>query len=234
MKSRSISILLLLLITLSLNSCEDDPVQPQGIRPTITGRVGLYFTDSSKSLEDKSGVTVNLLGTTTGMVTGSDGKWTIYDAAPGVYTISFSKPGFDSMSRTVKFSGVGVEFVDSITLRSPANRFIVLKTAQPVIGLPNPATQRDSIFALLTGKIIHMKSNNLSARVAWKSSPDDYDNYYFHQLGPLNWDGDNFQALVYYLLRLKGVEITQANMKDLLFWVVDENGNHASNRLSFP
>lgn len=118
MLQRSAIAALLLLFAFVLYSCEDDPTGSNGVPNSITGKVWLLNGDTvDKPLDEHSGVTVAIKGTSFTAVTNAAGEYTINNVPPGVYVLTFAKPDFDSTKTTVEYSGVGVEFVQTVSLR---------------------------------------------------------------------------------------------------------------------
>lgn len=224
-------ILLLCLQAQFLTACSDDVIVSQGVRPTISGSVTLFFTDSLKTLTDRSGVVATLEGTQFTAVSDTAGKWNIYDVPPGIYTLMQTKPGFDTVTERIEYPGVGVDFVFAY-LRSQAHPELILEAVSLEQGGMNVATGRDSLFPVLTGFKRHYNSETIVARVAWASTPDKYREYCVTPPTRLDWEGDRFRFRVYHLSWLDSIDVTDENKKDLVFWVANPYSHLASNKVS--
>jgi hypothetical protein len=110
---------LILLLAIFVNSCDDDPSPgSNGVPNSITGKVRLINADTEIPLDDHSGVQVSIEGTGFSTTSNAAGEYTFEDVPPGVYVLTFAKPEFDSAITGVEYSGVGVEFVNSVTMRN--------------------------------------------------------------------------------------------------------------------
>ena len=109
---------LLLLVALLIGSCEADPTGSNGVPNSITGKVVLINSDENAPFADHSGVTIALRGTAFSTTSTSAGEYTLNGIPPGVYVMTLAKPECDSAAVNVEYSGVGVEFLNPIQLRS--------------------------------------------------------------------------------------------------------------------
>ena len=211
--------------------CGDDVIVTQGVRPAISGKVTLYYTDSIKYLTDKSGVVATIEGTQYSATSDTAGKWNIYDIPPGIYTVMQTKPGFDTIKETIEYPGVGVEFMFA-RLESDAHPDLILEQVVLERGGVNEATGRDSLFPVLTGFRRHYHSPTLSARVAWASTPDKYKSYFGGPTTTVEWEGDRFRVRLNFLSWLDSIDVTDENMMDLRFWVANPYSSLMSNKLA--
>jgi hypothetical protein len=110
---------LLLLIAMFGSSCDDNPSSgSNGVPNTITGKVRLINADTEMPLDDNGGVQITIKGTAFSTTTNSLGEYTFNAIPPGVYVLIYSKTGYDSALTAVNYSGVGVEFVGIVEMRS--------------------------------------------------------------------------------------------------------------------
>lgn len=113
------SFLALALVCLVFSACEKPTDPNENVPNSVTGKVILLNTDdSSKPFSDHSGVTVALRGTSLSSVTDSSGQYRIPDVPSGSYTITYTKPGFDTVSNNLEYSGTGVDSLDRVVLHS--------------------------------------------------------------------------------------------------------------------
>jgi len=82
-------VVILVFMTWGCNKNDTNPVVnlPSGI---LTGSVEVKYAPSNNN----SGVLVSLEGTNLSTTSASDGKWTIKNVPEGIFTITFSKPGY--------------------------------------------------------------------------------------------------------------------------------------------
>jgi hypothetical protein len=104
----------------SLWSACDDPNSPSNNVPSlIKGVVTLRNAETIALLADHSGVNVMIEGTSYSATTDASGAYTLANVPPGIYVLTYTKQSFDTvLVKSVEYSGVGVEFLDSVTLYS--------------------------------------------------------------------------------------------------------------------
>ncbi len=99
----------LLSLSLLSSSCFDDPVA------AASGDMWGYvrITDIDKlEVSDRSGVTVQLEGTSYSTTTDANGKWLLEDVAPGVYTVNYTSSGYSEIKQlNTQFVGNGDLFL---------------------------------------------------------------------------------------------------------------------------
>src|SRR5438552_3204191 len=84
---------------------------------TLTGTMVLYGGADYAQLNDASGITATLLGTSFSANTNAAGVWTIKNVPAGIYTVQLTKPGFDSIIFSKHhFTGAGTDIFDSLSL----------------------------------------------------------------------------------------------------------------------
>lgn len=120
---------LLFVIFLSfLAGCSNttDPPAPPTTGETLKGTVTAY-TSSSPTLMSASGVEVSIVGTALRAVTDTGGHFEIDNIPAGIYTIVFSKAGFDSMVYpTHHILGVGTDIIDDAYLVQESNDSVAI------------------------------------------------------------------------------------------------------------
>src|SRR2546430_1809785 len=76
----------------------------------IVGNVQLFDT-LGQALDDQSGVTVSLPGSSLSAQSDLSGKWNIQNVPPGIYSIYFSKDNFSSWKEwNIQFVGNGTYY----------------------------------------------------------------------------------------------------------------------------
>jgi hypothetical protein len=128
--------LLILFATLTWVSCSSPSDTTVTIGSSMTGTVKLYNTDAGTYATDASGANVAILGTNYRTTSDASGKWTLNGVAPGIYTIQFTKQGYDTASLSDhKFSGAGVDFIDEVTVHTISTASLTLDS---IVVLPLP------------------------------------------------------------------------------------------------
>src|SRR5947208_948842 len=103
-------------------ACSSPTETTISIGASMTGKVQLYNADLEQFVKDASGVSVSLLGTKFHATTDTSSSWTLSGMAPGIYSVVYTKPNYDTLVRGgTTFSGAGVTFVPSATLHFLTN-----------------------------------------------------------------------------------------------------------------
>jgi hypothetical protein len=118
--------LLSVLALLCFTGCEETPTGAQSVPSRITGTVSLVVTEGLIELADRSGVRVAVNGTSFTTTTDATGNYSLNNVPPGIYVLTFSKDSYDTVQRSVSYSGVGFEFVSPVTLFSLSEGELVL------------------------------------------------------------------------------------------------------------
>ncbi len=102
---RSVIVVLCCWTLIFAASCNqyDSPVN--AVPGTISGKVNVNDEDGN-SLRDLSGVTISLDKTSISTQSNADGTWTLKDVPAGVYSISFSKPGY-GLNKVISYNFAG-------------------------------------------------------------------------------------------------------------------------------
>ena len=108
MKQTILSLAMLLGICF-LASCKSNSTNaPADLAGDLTGRVSL-MDSKGNTVSDRSGVTVQAEGTAFSATTDTAGYWTITNLPGGTYSISFSKPTYNTWKNTAyQFVGGGL------------------------------------------------------------------------------------------------------------------------------
>ena len=113
-------LLALLFLSLCCFGCSSTDMNPasgsNGVPVgTLKGTVSLIDT-VSQHVVDKSGVLVELLGTSYSAITDTGGLWSIPNLPSRTYNIKYSKPGYDPYKVQVAFLGGATVWLDSVEL----------------------------------------------------------------------------------------------------------------------
>lgn len=127
---------LVLILLYILSGCKSETIIIPGSTGTLKGYVVLY--DSlGKFVNDRSGVTVELIGASFSAMTDTNGLWTIENLPTRNYTLRFTKQQYATMLSQVIFVGGGTiwhrTISDPIILQSPPVYSLVLD----LITIPN-------------------------------------------------------------------------------------------------
>ena len=111
-------IFLSLFAFLCFAGCEETPTGTTSVPSRITGKVSLVVAEGLTELADRSGVLIAVNGTSFATSSDAAGNYSLDNVPPGIYVLTFSKDGYDTVQRSVSYSGVGFEFVSPVTLFS--------------------------------------------------------------------------------------------------------------------
>ncbi|HET9135864.1 MAG TPA: carboxypeptidase-like regulatory domain-containing protein [Candidatus Kapabacteria bacterium] len=103
----------------SCSSSDNTTSTSGGDIPTgeFKGRI-ILFDSTARQLSDASGAIVHLEGTTLTATTDAEGMWSFKDLPSRTYSISFTKPGFDTMRNTsYQFLGGGTVYYGEVNLQ---------------------------------------------------------------------------------------------------------------------
>lgn len=109
-------------------SCSNttDPPAPTSSGETLKGTVTAYASASPSQIP-ATGISVSIVGTAFQSITDTGGHFEIDNIPAGIYTIVFSKPGFDSMVYpTHHILGVGTDFIDDAYLVQESNDSVAI------------------------------------------------------------------------------------------------------------
>ena len=147
----------LLLISVFFFACKNDSSSANDNSGTISGNVVLVdFT--GKALANRSGVKLDLVGTTISTTSDSLGNWKFGSVSPGIYSIRYSKPGFGSSREYgVKFSAGGTMSYSGVLLLGAPPAFIptidtITANASSVIcksHINNDSASIDQVYSIL-------------------------------------------------------------------------------------
>ena len=123
-------LLLLAILGFFAMSCTKDVyiTEPYGnFIGRMTGRIIPLDVNGDSMTSVYAGTNVWLEGTSLRSTSTSTGQWTLDSVPAGIYTIRFSKPGFDTIGfERVTFSGAGVEFFNDLyVVRMPTDSIVL-------------------------------------------------------------------------------------------------------------
>ena len=117
---------------LFISSCKNNTVSVQGqLSGDLQGQISLYDSESH-SVQDKSGIVVSADGTPFSATTDTAGYWTIKNLPVGIYSMSFSKAGYNTMKNTsFQFVGGGSLWYGKMTLGQTPNYTVSMDSLLP-------------------------------------------------------------------------------------------------------
>lgn len=114
---------LLLLVSLFLVSCNEDPVSGEK-RGNVEGSVSLS-DEFGADIADRNGITVRFEEASKSTTTDNNGRWQMTDLPAGIYTVTVSKDGFGTYKVFgYQFVGGGTAFMELISLVAPPTYII--------------------------------------------------------------------------------------------------------------
>jgi len=117
--TKAITLLLVTCFATGCGSTEDTTTSSSAPSGTLKGAVSLLDTTGQQS-SDKSGVKVELLGTSYLAISNSDGVWSIPNLPSRTYTLCYSKPGYDTIKSQFAFLGG-----ETVWIRNTTNPIIL-------------------------------------------------------------------------------------------------------------
>ncbi len=131
-------IVLLVLATFFMASCKDTTITSGDKVGNLEGQVDFLYDGNNAKLSDRSGVRVSAEGTSFSGITDTAGYWKIKDLPEGTYSISFSKPGFDTYKNTsFQFVGGGTLWFGRIAMGQPPAYTVTIDSIQEKNHLAN-------------------------------------------------------------------------------------------------
>jgi hypothetical protein len=116
-----------------------------GLGPTgiLQGQVSQLRDARFRQVQDKSGVLVQVEGTSFSAITDTGGNWEIKNLPTSTYSISFSKPGYLTIKNTsFQFVGGGIQVFTGIVLCQP----LTFSCTLDFISLPSPSGPVEGFF----------------------------------------------------------------------------------------
>jgi len=117
MKLQSVALILLLILLNLTTGCKDETTILPNETGTLVGKVILFGDSTFTALPSAGGTIVSIEGTQLQAITDSNGEWKIGSVPAGIYTISFTHEGCDSVKLiNHEFAGAGTDFIYDIGL----------------------------------------------------------------------------------------------------------------------
>ena len=121
------NLLPLIVLSLTIVSCHSTVTSPGEYHGMMTGRFLSLDVNGDSITSLNAGTSVWLQGTNYRTVTDTNANWSLNNVAAGIYTILFTRPGFDTNGFVNHpFSGAGVDFIPQYYLyRLPTDSIVL-------------------------------------------------------------------------------------------------------------